>query len=128
MKKYNLSNIMKRAWELVKKAGMTISAGLKKAWKEAKNMTKALEDFFMKNGVKRWTKKNEDGSVAQDRIYINDVERIADVFGFDNPKAYRRTQIYYNYVTDVLVLNMYGTRFNHMKEEFEKRFEDINIR
>ena len=36
MKKYNLSNIMKRAWELVKKAGMTISAGLKKAWKEAK--------------------------------------------------------------------------------------------
>lgn len=31
MKKYNLSNIMKRAWELVKKAGMTISAGLKKS-------------------------------------------------------------------------------------------------
>lgn len=24
MKKYNLSSIMKRAWELVKKAGMTI--------------------------------------------------------------------------------------------------------
>lgn len=38
MKKYNLSNIMKRAWELVKKAGMTISSGLKKAWKEAKGM------------------------------------------------------------------------------------------
>lgn len=36
MKKYNLSSIMKRAWELVKKAGMTISAGLKNAWKEAK--------------------------------------------------------------------------------------------
>lgn len=36
MKKYNLSNIMKRAWELVKKAGATISAGLKKAWAEAK--------------------------------------------------------------------------------------------
>ena len=30
MKKYNLSNIMKRAWELVKKAGMSISSGLKK--------------------------------------------------------------------------------------------------
>lgn len=38
MKKYNLSTIMKRAWELVKKAGMTISSGLKKAWKEAKGM------------------------------------------------------------------------------------------
>lgn len=43
MKKYNLSNIMKRAWELVKKAGMTISSGLKKAWKEAKNMGKKIK-------------------------------------------------------------------------------------
>lgn len=39
MKKYNLSKIMKRAWELVKKAGETISSGLKKAWQEAKKMT-----------------------------------------------------------------------------------------
>ena len=38
MKKYNLSNIMKRAWELVKKAGLCISEGLKLAWKEAKHM------------------------------------------------------------------------------------------
>lgn len=36
MKKYNLSQIMKRAWELVKKLGWTISQGLKRAWKEAK--------------------------------------------------------------------------------------------
>lgn len=36
MKKYNLSKIMKRAWDLVKKAGMSISSGLKKAWMEAK--------------------------------------------------------------------------------------------
>ena len=38
MKKYDLSKIMKRAWELVKKAGMTISSGLKKAWQEAKSV------------------------------------------------------------------------------------------
>lgn len=31
MKKYNLSKIMKRAWELVKKAGLCISEGLKLA-------------------------------------------------------------------------------------------------
>ena len=31
MKKYNLSKIMKRAWELVKKSAMTISSGLKKS-------------------------------------------------------------------------------------------------
>ena len=42
MTKYNLSAIMKRAWELVKKAGMTISAGLKKAWKEAKEAMESL--------------------------------------------------------------------------------------
>lgn len=39
MKKYNLSKIMKRAWELVKKAGLSISEGLKKAWMEAKSVT-----------------------------------------------------------------------------------------
>ena len=40
MKKYNLSKIMKRAWELVKKESMDISSALKKSWKEAKNMEK----------------------------------------------------------------------------------------
>lgn len=44
MKKYNLSKIMKRAWELVKKAGLCISEGLKLAWKEAKNMGETMEE------------------------------------------------------------------------------------
>lgn len=46
MKKYNLSNIMKRAWELVKKSAMTISSGLKKAWEEAKTMEQKLVERF----------------------------------------------------------------------------------
>ena len=45
MKKYNLSAIMKRAWELVKKAGMSISSSLKKAWKEVKGMCKELPEL-----------------------------------------------------------------------------------
>ena len=45
MKKYNLSAIMKRAWELVKKAGMSISSGLKEAWKEVKDMCKELPEL-----------------------------------------------------------------------------------
>ena len=36
MKKYNLSEIMKRAWELVKTAGASMSEALRKAWQEAK--------------------------------------------------------------------------------------------
>lgn len=49
MKKYNLSNIMKRAWELVKKAGMTISSGLKKAWEEAKEIKDNLVEELKAN-------------------------------------------------------------------------------
>lgn len=36
MKKYNLSEIMKRAWTLVKKASKNRSEALKQAWREAK--------------------------------------------------------------------------------------------
>ena len=49
MKKYNLSNIMKRAWELVRKAGMTISSGLKEAWREAKEMKENLVEELKAN-------------------------------------------------------------------------------
>ena len=44
MKKYNLSAIMKRAWELVKKEGRTISEGLKQAWAEAKAVADKMID------------------------------------------------------------------------------------
>lgn len=36
MKKYNLSNIMKRAWEMVKKLGFGISEALKKGMEGSK--------------------------------------------------------------------------------------------
>lgn len=42
MKKYNLSQIMKRAWSLVKGMGMTLSSALKEAWREAKSLKKQL--------------------------------------------------------------------------------------
>ena len=40
--KYNKSEIMKAAWNLVKTAGMTISAALKSAWASAKSPLKQL--------------------------------------------------------------------------------------
>lgn len=46
MKKYDLSKIMKRAWELVKKAALSISDALKKSWKEIKEMVSSLEWKF----------------------------------------------------------------------------------
>lgn len=41
-KKYNLSSIMKRAWQLVKTASKTISSALKQAWKEAKETEETI--------------------------------------------------------------------------------------
>ncbi|MCD2493649.1 hypothetical protein LQE92_13640 [Lacrimispora sp. NSJ-141] len=49
MRKYNLSKIMKRAWELVKKAAMTMSAALKKAWREAKEMKENIVETLKAN-------------------------------------------------------------------------------
>lgn len=85
--KYNLSSIMKRAWEMVKKVGMTISEGLKTAWKEAKAMAEKKEfNGFVKLVIagrehysddkdckflrfKKWEKH------GLERIYVNDYKR-----------------------------------------------------
>lgn len=72
MKKYNLSNIMKRAWELVKKAGVTISEGLKKAWAEAKNES-GLVEKLLSMGADRWAK------YGKDRLYFNTREFMENV-------------------------------------------------
>lgn len=82
MKKFNLKNIMTRAWSLVKTIGVTISAALKTAWKEAKNMLEKItyngnakvvcrpelddDDTAKFLTFKEWVK----GSYH--RIYIND--------------------------------------------------------
>lgn len=49
MKKYNLSKIMTRAWEMVKKAGMAISTALKKSWKEAKEMKEEIKNVVLEH-------------------------------------------------------------------------------
>ncbi len=91
MKKYNLSAIMKRAWELAKKVGMTISAGLKEAWMEVKTMAKfngrAAVAIIDKDGkANRYCgTENDDSSNylyfnlweknGRKRIYANDYKR-----------------------------------------------------
>ena len=85
MKKYNLSNIMKRAWELVKKAGMTISSGLKKAWEEAKGMKKTFNGYLKMVVVGRENYSSEDDAKyvsarkweksGMKRVYFNDCKR-----------------------------------------------------
>lgn len=93
MKKYNLSNIMKRAWELVKKTAMTMSEALKRAWKEAKVMAEKIK--FKGHARIAWIYKGERSATlgtenesncdyfvfnlwekgSMKRIYINDYKR-----------------------------------------------------
>lgn len=84
--KYNKSEIMKKAWELVKKAAMTMSAALKQAWAEAKsiikfenNMTVEVDGY--ERELTRWTKG------GHDRVYINGGSRKGD--GYVNLKTGR---------------------------------------
>lgn len=68
MKKYNLSNIMKRAWEIKKENSRNVfGACLKMAWAEAKAVAPAIDRIAELEalGFKRWTKG------GHDRMYIN---------------------------------------------------------
>ena len=94
MKKYNLSNIMKRAWELVKKAGLCISEGLKLAWKEAKNMGETMEEKLIRLGYKVWEKGD------MKRIYINDFQKYLEVEETNTPAAVGSGRIVNGICTD----------------------------
>lgn len=65
MKKYNLSKIMKRAWELVKKVGLTISKALKKSWREEKGMD-----------IKELIKKYDITLYGEDKIRVGRVTQL----------------------------------------------------
>lgn len=78
MKTYDLSKIMKRAWELVKKASMTISSGLKKAWKEAKTKYISVKEWFFNKEQDKAEKyntffdfeRNEDETIKGENGYV----------------------------------------------------------
>lgn len=49
--KYNLSKIMKRAWEVVRKAGTTFSKALKFSWACAKKEVQLKEEWDRSEGT-----------------------------------------------------------------------------
>ena len=61
-RKYDLSKIMRRAWEFVRSAKMNISSALKRAWKEAKEMAEEA-----KNG--RFQKIPDSGRGARRAVF-----------------------------------------------------------
>lgn len=84
MGKYNLSKIMKRAWELVKNAAADMSAALKQAWKEAKKLKEDLAETLKKNleamaygdyhinaGIDRRVNSNQWEKNGNKRLYLS---------------------------------------------------------
>lgn len=68
MKKYNLSEIMKRAWELVKKSALTIGSALRQAWKEAKeNMVEKSLIEILKSNLEKMAYENPSIHAGMDR-------------------------------------------------------------
>ena len=70
--KYNKSEIMKNAWNLVKTMKITMSAALRKAWAAARNIdTRA---FMM---IKGWFFNKINAEAARYNVFM-DMERIGD--------------------------------------------------
>lgn len=122
MKKYNLSNIMKRAWELVKKSAMTISSGLKKAWEEAKNMNESITEYLTSNGGKLWEKSDKK------RVYVNSLEKLAEIFGFVNPVAYRRQSMYYDVKLDKFVFSGFTSSREKDIPVFVSKIRELSVK
>ncbi len=117
MKKYNLSNIMKRAWELVKKFGFVISEALKKAWREAKEMN-LLE-----------TLKSNLEEMAYGSIYINaGIDRIVSA-KLQEGEGSKRTYLAINcYTGNGRFKRSYKCGYVDMttNEYFCSKYDDVN--
>lgn len=80
MKKYNLSRIMKRAWELVKRFKETISSALKKAWREAKMKIVNLNGTEKQNA---WAQDIIDNSFATIKANVENCKKENEKHGKD---------------------------------------------
>ncbi len=105
MKKYDLSKIMKRAWEYVRRFKMTISSGLKRAWMEAKNGLKGSPKQIA------WANDIRNRAIDVLKLNIARVEKHKDVFPID-------IEVYKSVLVEV---EEYFTTVNEAKEIIDKR-------
>ncbi|OUQ10712.1 hypothetical protein B5E84_19995 [Lachnoclostridium sp. An14] len=123
MKKYDLRKIMKRAWLLVKEAGMSISSALKKAWREAKEMTKEKFNKCAKVLMPGYDKACCTDSAylyfslwekfGKSRIYVNDYKRRTLGFIDKNTKK----------VTEYDLCGVYRSEFEGVLKAFFETYE-----
>ena len=118
MKKYNRSEIFKRAWAIVREEKVTISVGLKRAWAEAKAPNgKTVEEYLKSTGLKVWEKG------SHKRIYINDLISLgfAKDFNKSTQKSLSRgITLYYECNEDAFYYTASSSRKEHVKELIAK--------
>ena len=76
MKKYDLANIMRNAWNIRRTANVSMSIALKSAWALEKAMMAAEEDgkvsgWNYKVSVSDWVKYGRNRTYVSTRIYTN---------------------------------------------------------
>ena len=90
--KYNLSVIMKRAWEIKREDSRNIfGICLQMAWEEAKSNKKTVEEYLIEKGGKLWEKADKK------RVYVNNLGE------FLNDKCFRKCSMYYDVKADKFV-------------------------
>ena len=118
MKKYNRSEIFKRAWAIKKSENTTMSIALKRAWAEAKAPNgKTVEEYLKSTGLKVWEKG------SHKRIYINDLISLG--FAKDFNKSTQKTlsrgiTLYYECNEDAFYYTASSSRKEHVKELIAK--------
>lgn len=114
--KYNLSKIMKRAWELVKKIKLEISTALKVAWKEAKEMAKKIQfDGFTKIAREGSLQKSESDFFYFKLWKGNKTERIYI-------KDYKSRTIGYIDIADKTICDAYNNEVERAAERFMEEY------
>ena len=118
MKKYNRSEIFKRAWAIKKSENTTMSIALKRAWAEAKAPNgKTVEEYLKSTGLKVWEKG------SHKRIYINDLISLgfAKDFNKSTQKSLSRgITLYYECNEDAFYYTASSSRKEHVKELIAK--------
>ena len=121
MKKYNLSKIMKRAWELVKKAGMTISSGLKKAWEEAKKIMKKSKLDEMYDNLNNMILDSSISSRNRQEVSVNIWEKYGKKRAYLNINEYKTNGVckksYKCGYVDMINGEYFCTKFDNINAE-----------
>ncbi len=89
MKKTDLRAIMQMAWQFVKRNGMTLAEGLKKAWQVFK-----LKAQMMK-GIVRFYFRKVDGSIREAYGTLR-ADLMPEIKGEDNRKKNDTVQVYFD--------------------------------